>query len=159
LGLVESISDETIRRTLKNKLKACKPWQKQQWCIPQGGAEFVWRMEDVRDLYAQPYDPLRPVVVFDETNKQRIQEVPIPWPPQAGQPQPYDSEYTRNGVANLFRLVEPLARWRRVEVTAQRTKNDFAQQMKTLVEVHYRQAEVIHVVLDNLNTHTPDSYA
>ena len=75
-------------------------------------------MEDVLDLYAQPYDLLRPVVVFDETTKQLVQEVRTPLPAQpgqsgqAGQPQRYDSEYARNGVANLFRLAEPLARWR-----------------------------------------------
>lgn len=112
-------------------------------------------MEDVLDLYAQPYDPQKPVVVFDETNKQLIQEVRTPLPAQPGQPERYDSEYARNGVANLFLLAEPLAGWRQVEVTAQRTKSDFAQQMKTLVDVHYPQAEVIRVVLDNLNTHTP----
>ena len=118
-------------------------------------------MEDVLDLYAQPYDPLRPVVVFDETTKQLVQEVrtPLPGQPgqsgQAGQPQRYDSEYARNGVANLFLLAEPLAGWRQLEVTAQRTKSDFAQQMKMLVDVHYPQAQVIRVVLDNLNTHTP----
>jgi hypothetical protein len=124
-------------------------------------------MEDVLDLYAQPYDPQpydrqQPVVVFDETNKQLVQEVRMPLPPQVGQPARYDSEYARNdseyarnGVANLFLLAEPLAGWRQVEVTAQRTKQDFAQQMKALVDVHYPQAEVIRVVLDNLNTHTP----
>jgi transposase len=112
-------------------------------------------MEDVLDLYAQPYDPQRPVVVFDETNKQLIREVRTPLPTQVGQPQRYDNEYARNGVANLFLLAEPLAGWRQVEVTAQRTKSDFAQQMKTLVDVHYPQAEVIRIVLDNLNTHTP----
>jgi hypothetical protein len=112
-------------------------------------------MEDVLDLYAQPYDPHKPVVVFDESNKQLIQEVRTPLPPQVGQPERYDSEYARNGVANLFLLAEPLSGWRQVEVTAQRTKQDFARQMKALVDVHYPQAEVIRVVLDNLNTHTP----
>src|SRR5215210_2439567 len=102
-------------------------------------------MEDVLDLYAQPYDPHKPVVVFDETNKQLIQEVRTPLPAQPGQPERYDSEYARNGVANLFLLAEPLAGWRQVEVTAQRTKSDFAQQMKTLVDMHYPQAEVIRV--------------
>jgi len=112
-------------------------------------------MEDVLDVYAQPYDPQKPVVVFDETNKQLIKEVRTALPVQVGQPQRYDSEYARNGVANLFLLAEPLTGWRQVEVTAQRTKQDFAQQMKALVDVHYPQAEVIRVVLDNLNTHTP----
>ena len=112
-------------------------------------------MEDVLDVYAQPYDPSKPVVVFDETNKQLIQEVRTPLPAQVGQPQRYDSEYARNGVANLFLLAEPLAGWRQVEPTAQRTKQDFARQMKALVDVHYPHAEVIRVVLDNLNTHTP----
>jgi hypothetical protein len=118
-------------------------------------------MEDVLDLYAEPYDPQKPLVCFDEVPKQLIQEVRTPLPPQPktedqpGQPARYDCEYARNGVANLFVLVEPLAGWRQVEVTQQLTKSDFAWQMKLLVDVHYAEAEVIRVVLDNLNTHTP----
>lgn len=110
-------------------------------------------MEDVLDLYAEPYDAKRPVVGFDETSKQLIAETRQPLPAQAGQPERFDYEYSRNGVRNLFLVCEPLRGYRHVEVTEQRTMQDFAQQMKWLVEEGYPEADVIRVVLDNLNTH------
>jgi hypothetical protein len=110
-------------------------------------------MEDVLELYAEPYDPLRPKVNFDETSKQLIQETRQPLPAAVGQPERYDYEYQRNGVRNLFMLVEPQAGWRHVAVTEQRTKIDFAQQMKWLVDEAYPEAELIRLTLDNLNTH------
>jgi transposase len=112
-------------------------------------------MEDVLDLYARPYDPKRPVVCFDEQPRQLIAEVRTPVPMAPGRPQRIDYEYRRAGTANLFLAFEPLAGWRHVEVTVQRTAGDFARQMKALVEVHYPEAEVIAVVLDNLSTHSP----
>ncbi len=112
-------------------------------------------MEDVLDLYARPYDPKRPVVCFDEQPRQLIAEVRTPVPMALGRPQRIDYEYHRAGTANLFLAFEPLAGWRHVEVTVQRTSGDFARQMKALVEVHYPEAEVIAVVLDNLSTHSP----
>jgi transposase len=112
-------------------------------------------MEDVLDLYARPYDPKRPVVCFDEQPRQLIAEVRTPVPLAPGRPQRVDYEYRRAGTANLFLAFEPLAGWRHVEVTVQRTAGDFARQMKALVEVHYPEAEVIAVVLDNLSTHSP----
>ena len=114
-------------------------------------------MEDVLDLYAEPYDPKRPKVNFDETSKQLIKETRAPLPIAPGQPQRYDSEYDRNGTRNLFLFVEPQAGWRHVVVTEQRTMIDFAQQMKWLVDERYPLAEKIRVVLDNLNTHRPAS--
>jgi hypothetical protein len=119
------------------------------------GADFVWRMEDVLDLYAKPYDPQRPVVCFDEQPRQLIAEIRLPMPAASGRPQRIDYEYRRQGTANLFLCVEPLASWRHLDVTAQRTGRDFAQQMKALVDVHYPAATVIAVVLDNLSTHSP----
>jgi DDE superfamily endonuclease len=110
-------------------------------------------MEDVLEVYAEPYDPRRPKVNFDETNKQLIKETRIPLPAQAGQPQRFDYEYERNGTRNLFLFVEPPAGRRHVHVTAQRTKVDFAHEMQWLVDIGYPKAEVIRVVLDNLNTH------
>ena len=112
-------------------------------------------MEDVLDLYARPHDPKRPVACFDEQPRQLIAEVRTPVPMAPGRPQRVDYEYRRAGTANLFLAFEPLAGWRHVEVTVQRTAGDFAQQMKALVEVHYPEAEVIAVVLDNLSTHSP----
>ena len=114
-------------------------------------------MEDVLDLYAEPYDPKRPKVNFDETSKQLIGEVRTPLPAQPGHAIRYDYEYKRNGTRNLFLFVEPQTGWRHVAVTEQRTMQDFAHQMKWLVEERYPEAEVIRVVLDNLNTHKPAS--
>jgi DDE superfamily endonuclease len=110
-------------------------------------------MEDVLDLYAEPYDPKRPTVNFDETSKQLIGESRQPLPARPGHPARYDYEYNRNGTRNLFLLCEPQAGWRHVEVTRQRTMEDFAHQMKWLVDERYPKAAVIRVVLDNLNTH------
>ena len=119
------------------------------------GADFVWRMADVLDLYAKPYDPERPVVCFDEQPRQLIAEVRTPVPAAPGRPQRIDYEYRRQGTANLFLTFEPLAGWRHVEVTERRTSAEFAHQMRALADVHYPDAERIAVVLDNLSTHSP----
>ena len=86
-----------------------KPWRKKEWCIPKVSAEFVARMEDVLDLYAEPYDPKRPVVCFDETSKQLVSEKRSPIPAKAGRRERFDYEYQRNGTRNLFMTCEPLA--------------------------------------------------
>lgn len=112
-------------------------------------------MEDVLSLYHEPYDPTRPVVCFDESNKQLIIEKRVPLPVQPGQPARYDYEYQRNGTRNLFMFAAPLRGWRHVRVTQRRTKQDFAHCMKLLVDVYFPEADCIRVVLDNLNTHTP----
>jgi hypothetical protein len=119
--------------------------------------EFVAAMEDVLDLYAEPYEPKRPTVTFDETSTQLIGETRQPLPARPGHVARYDYEYHRNGTRNIFLVCEPQAGWRHVEVTTQRTMQDFAQQMKWLVDERYPEAEVIRVVLDNLNTHKPGS--
>lgn len=124
---------------------------------PSSDAEFVYYMEDVRDVYTRPYDPMHPVVCFDETNKQLVGETLEPLPMEPGQPQRYDYQYERHGVCNLFMFSEPLAGARHVEVTDRRTKQDYAQQMKYLVDVRYPDAERITVVHDQLNTHVPSS--
>lgn len=112
-------------------------------------------MEDVLELYAEPYDPRRPVVCFDERPCQMVSEVRTPLPARPGQPRRYDYEYRREGTANLFLLFEPLRGWRHVEVTDRRTAHDFAQQMQVLVDVFFPAADKIRVVLDNLSIHTP----
>jgi len=112
-------------------------------------------MEDVLDLYHEPYDPLRPVVCFDETNKQLIDQIRKPIPMKLGQPQRYDYQYQRHGSCNLFMFCEPLTAWRHVKVTDQRTMVDYAQCMKYLADVRYPDAVTIRVVQDNLNTHKP----
>jgi len=110
-------------------------------------------MEDVLDLYEEPYNPNRPVVSFDETSKQLIANTRPPLPTSPGYRERYDYEYKRNGTRNLFMFFEPLRGWRHVEVTERRTMVDFAHQMKWLVDGAYPEAGVICVVLDNLNTH------
>ncbi len=114
-------------------------------------------MEDVLEVYTRPYDPKRPLVCMDETSKQLIGETRLPLPLRGGRPQRYDYEYTRNGVSNLFMVFEPLAGRRQVKVTDRRTSRDWAELIRELVDEHYPQAEVITLVLDNLNTHTTAS--
>ena len=116
-------------------------------------ADFVAHMEDVLDLYAEPYDPQRPVVCFDETSTQLLAETRPPLPAQPGLPQRQDYEYRREGTRNRFLACEPLAGWRQVAVTERRTMQDFAQQMRWLVDEAYPEIPVVRVVLDNLNTH------
>jgi hypothetical protein len=128
------------------------------WCIPpKANAEFVWHMEDVLDVYEQPYDPRYPVVGMDEASKQLIKETRIPIEMEPGKPQRFDSEYERNGVCNIFMFFEPLQGKRYVTITDRRTKKDWAQCIKTMVDDYYPQAEKIKLVMDNLNTHTPAS--
>jgi len=126
-----------------------------KWCIPTVGAAFVWHMEDVLDIYATPYDPRRPQICFDEHMVQLISEKRQPLPAKPGQPARYDYEYKREGTCNLFLFFQPLAGWRHVKVTEQRTKLDFAHCMRYLVDELFPEAECIVIVLDNLNTHTP----
>jgi DDE superfamily endonuclease len=112
-------------------------------------------MADLLDLSAEPYDQRYPLVCFDEQRYQRVSETRQALPVRPGQPRRYDYEYRREGTCNLFRCFEPLRGWRHVEVTGRRTAHDFAACMKDLVDVHFPEATVIRVVLDNLNTHTP----
>jgi hypothetical protein len=116
-------------------------------------SEFVAAMEDVLDLHAEPLDPLRPKVCFDETLKQLIGETRQPLPVRPGQPERFDYEYRRNGTCNLFMFLEPDQGWRHVAVTDHRTKQDFAHQMQWLVDEAFPLAQLIRVVLDNLNIH------
>jgi hypothetical protein len=114
-------------------------------------------MEDVLDVYCRPLDPARPLVCFDETSKQLVGDVRTPLPLIPGHPVCYDTEYERHGTANLFLFAAPLLGWREVTVTDHRTRTDFAQAMRELVDVHFPTAERIVLVLDNLNTHDPAS--
>lgn len=112
-------------------------------------------MEDVLDVYQRPYDPLNPVVCIDETNKQLIKETRIPCTP--GQPEKVDSEYERNGVADVFMIFEPLAGKRETIVTETRTAVDFADALKFTSDIMYPCVEKITLVTDNLNTHSISS--
>lgn len=125
---------------------------------PEENAAFVWAMEQVLDLYQRPYDPTEPVVCVDEKSKQLISEVRTPLPMEPGMPQRYDSHYKREGTVNIFIAFEPLRNWRGTQVTDHRTYADFAQFVRWLVDEVYPEARVIHLVVDNLNTHTPAAF-
>jgi transposase len=149
----QSLSRETVRRRLaENRLK---PWQKDMWCIPKVDAEYVARMEEVLDLYAETPDAKRPVVCFDESPTQIIGEAREPIAPAPGRVARFDYEYRRNGTANLFVFLDAHRSWRCVKVTERRAATDFALCMRELVDQHFPEAERIRVVLDNLSTHTP----
>lgn len=114
-------------------------------------------MEDVLSVYTRPYDPRRPQICLDERPVQLLADVRPPHPVRPGTPRRQDHEYERRGMANLFLWYEPLQSRRHVEVTERRTMVDWAHCVKDLVEVHYPEAEVIVLVMDNLNTHSPAS--
>jgi len=114
-------------------------------------------MEEVLDIYKKPYDPQHPVLCMDEMSTQLIGEVRTPLPTAPGKTLKYDTEYTRNGTVNIFMTFEPLAGQRVTQVTKQRTKIDWAQYMKELVDERYPDAESLCVILDNLNTHNKSS--
>ena len=127
------------------------------WCIPKVDAEFVARMEDVLDLYAEAPDEKRPVICFDETPRQLIGEARVPVAARPGKTARIDYEYVRNGTANVFMFVDAQRPWRHAKVTDHRTNRDFAECMRDLVDHHYPSADCIRVVLDNLSTHKPAS--
>ena len=111
-------------------------------------------MEHILELYHKPYDPKRPMVCFDEKSIQLLANLTASLPLKPGHSLRQDYEYKRNGIRNLFVLVEPQAGFRHVLVTHRRTKQDFARVMRYLVDVIYPDPEcIIDVVMDNLNTH------
>jgi hypothetical protein len=114
-------------------------------------------MEDTLNVYQRPYDPLRPMVTFDEASKQLVGHVNPPIPATPGHLEIIDYEYERHGTGNLFMLFEPLIGRREVLVTARRTAVDYAHAIRHLVDVMYPSAEKIVLMHDNLNTHKPAS--
>lgn len=162
---LELLADEMVRLTIHQTLSGdtvgrrlaemeLKPWREKMWCIPAVNAEYVARMEDVLELYAEEPDPSRPVVCFDETPRQLIGEARVPIRAEPGKPARVDYEYVRNGTANVFMFVDVNRPWRHAKVTDQRTCIDFAECMRDLVDEHYPEAEKIRVVLDNLSAHS-----
>ena len=109
------------------------------------------------DVYARPYDPSRPVVCLDETSRQVVAETRASLPVAPGHPARHDPEYERQGVVNCFVVNEPLCGRRHVRVSTQRTRIDFAQCIQELADVHYPDAALIVLVLDQLNIHSPAS--
>jgi hypothetical protein len=124
------------------------------WPVPpEANAEFVAAREEVRDVYHRPFDPKRPLVGRDETSQPLIGEVAEPMPAEPKRPERIDSEYVRNGTADLFLIPEPWAGWRHVEVTERRTAKDFAEVVRWVVEDLHPDAEKIVLVIDDRNTH------
>lgn len=115
-------------------------------------------MEDILDLYAEPYDPTRPVICMDESPGQLVAAITLPLPVQPGRVARIDHQYERQGTANLFMFLQPAVGWRHVRVTARRTKRDWAQAMKILADHFFPTVQVIRLVSDNLNTHSPASF-
>jgi hypothetical protein len=128
------------------------------WCIGRITAEYRERMYDLLGLYAEPYDPVEPVVCLDEKSKQLLKQTRSPIAAGPGQMAKEDYEYKRAGTRNLFVAVEPKAGHREVEVTCRRTKADFVAFVQFLALEVYAQARKIHLVLDNLNTHFRGSF-
>lgn len=115
-------------------------------------------MEDVLEVYQRPYDARFPQVCLDETSRQHLKDVEAALPVYPGSCEKVDYEYERAGVSNIFMACEPLARKRFVQVTAHRTKADWARFVRDLIDVQYQEAEKIVLVMDNLNTHSPSSF-
>ena len=147
----DSVSIETIRRRLREA--DLKPWQKRMWCIAALTPEYIAQMEAVLELYAAPPDPKRPLVCFDETLKQLVDHVVAPIPAEPGKPAKIDHHYKRNGTAHLAVALAPHLAWRKVWVLEHRKYGAFAHLMRELVDVHFPEAEVVRVVMDNLNIH------
>jgi hypothetical protein len=125
---------------------------------PKANGEFVAAMENVLETYAQPYDPRFPVLTMDEQPVQLLKEIRRPIPATKEHPRRVDYEYERAGTACVFVFAEPLSGWREVRVRPQRTKEDWALEMASLLRTRYARAEKVIVVCDNLNTHTMGAF-
>jgi DDE superfamily endonuclease len=131
----------------------------QYWVIPPtADSEFVAGMEDVLEIYAQPYNPGFPVICMDEQPMQLLKETRIPIAATLGHPQRVDYEYERAGTVSIFMFCEPLSGWRQVRVRSQRTKVDWAIEVERLLQNRYANAQKVILVCDNLNTHTRGAF-
>ncbi|NEP54229.1 MAG: IS630 family transposase [Moorea sp. SIO3C2] len=129
------------------------------WVIPpEANAEFVAHMEEVLEVYEQPYDPDHPVVCMDEQPVQLVGEVCQPIEPTLEHPQRVDYQYERRGTASIFMFAEPLMGFRQATAREQRTKSDWAQEVAHLLDTRYANCEWIRLVCDNLNTHTKGAF-
>ena len=130
------------------------------WCIPpKQNADFVAHMEDVLEVYSRPYDDKKPVICMDEKPFQLLDEQIQPIPlSKENHIKKYDCEYIRKGSCSIFMFTEPLGQWREAHALPRRTSEDWAMQMKWLIDEVYPDAEKIVLVMDNLNTHTTASF-
>jgi len=124
---------------------------------PQQNAAFVACMEDILDLYQQPFNEEYPVICMDEKPYQLLDETRTAIPMERGNPERQDGEYVRNGTCSIFIFTEPLAGWRHIDVCERRTRIDWANQIRELLEIHYPDTPKIRLVMDNLNTHSISS--
>jgi len=115
-------------------------------------------MEDVLAVYQRPFNPKRPLICMDEISKQLLADSRPALPMQPGRPERYDYEYVRHGTANVFLFFAPLLGRRHLQVTDRRTRTDWAEAMREIIDVHFPEAEMIDLVMDNLNTHTLASF-
>ncbi|HEV2042493.1 MAG TPA: IS630 family transposase [Casimicrobiaceae bacterium] len=150
--LIVSIGRETVRKTLKkNELQ---PWRTERFCIPErDAARFVSQMERVLDVYALPKDDDIPLIVMDEASKELHGQLRLPLPMTPGTPLREDDKYERNGASSIFMFFAPLLGWRRATCGAQRTRQDWAREVKQLLTVDFPTAAKVRMICDNLNTH------
>ena len=157
LEIIGSIAHTTVGRLLDNS--DLKPWQKLSWCIGSITSGYLIRMEDVLDVYALPSDPMWPQICVDERPCQLLGDILVPIPMQPGTRYRYDHHYERKGVCNLFIMIEPLTGFRFARISTQRTKIEYADFMKAVVELpRYADAEGFRLVQDNVNTHTAGTF-
>ncbi|MCA8989339.1 MAG: IS630 family transposase [Planctomycetaceae bacterium] len=157
LQIVTSVCPETVRKTLKKT--RLKPWQSRRFCIPERDrARFVAHMEKVLDIYQETYDETHVLICMDEASKQVVADVEPALPMCVGQPRREDHHYERKDVRALFLFFDPIGGWRRVSNRRSRTREDWAEEVRTLIEVDYAHAEQITLVMDNLNTHDIASF-
>ncbi|MFO0952137.1 MAG: IS630 family transposase [Isosphaeraceae bacterium] len=152
-GVVTQISADTVGRApKKNELQ---PWRKDCWCIPEkDSARFVAQLEDVLDVYAGSYDDDHVLVCMDEASKQLLRDEEPPVPMAPGRPLREDYHYDRRGTQAVFMFFDPVRGWRRASSRDSRTRADWAEEVRRLLEEDYPNARKVTLVCDNLNTHS-----
>lgn len=128
--------------------------EKKEWCIPKITDEFINRMNNLLELYQKPYHPKEPIVCVDEKTKQLLEHLQEPLPLRAKQGIREDYHYKRKGTCNIFLAIEGKAGKRFTQVTARKTKEDYAQFFVATIETQYPEATKVHWVTDNFQTHT-----
>jgi hypothetical protein len=146
---------ECAYHSKKNELQ---PHLKQQWCIGALTTSFLWQMEKILDLYAQSYDPKRPLWCFDERPCQLLGDTLVPIPMKPGKKWRYDHHYERHGVCHLLIAFQPHTGQRVVQICQRRTAKEYAEFMVNLKNNHNPAAAALVIVQDNLNIHSPSSF-
>jgi hypothetical protein len=135
----------------KNKLK---PWRVERFCIPEADrSRFVARMEEVLDVYEESYDGQQVLICMDEASRQLLSDVKPSLPPKPGKPKRVDDKYERRGVRAMLMFYNPIDGWRRVGCRDSRTRCDWAEEVRILLDEDYPNARQVTLVCDNLNTH------